>query len=218
MTDAEKNFEKENGMSLDAAVKLVEKWLSEGKISEAERGRDEILKFFPDHPIAQKFEKKPAEKSGFFSQKLSASKSHFIADAKHFLTEKAEKFREMSAPAQTEIPQTRPPENDEKLLAAFSYAWFFVLIPLFLRRDSEFVQFHAFQGIVLTAFFTLFNLLILGFFQILFGPSFSFVEFLLKLLAIGIAFFAAVSAYHGKWLKLPIIFSFAEKLRKTIGK
>ena len=42
-------------MSLDEAVQMVEKWLAEGKDAEAKRGRDEILKFFPDHEITKRF-------------------------------------------------------------------------------------------------------------------------------------------------------------------
>jgi uncharacterized membrane protein len=36
-----------------------------------------------------------------------------------------------------------------KLVAALSYVWILFLIPLLLKRNSKFTQFHAKQGLVL---------------------------------------------------------------------
>lgn len=38
--------------------------------------------------------------------------------------------------------------DNEKLWSAFSYLWLAVFIPLLFKRDSEFVNFHARQGLV----------------------------------------------------------------------
>lgn len=50
--------------------------------------------------------------------------------------------------------------SDEKLLSAISYIFIFFLIPLLGKRSSEYVQFHAKQGMML--FFSWFALLFLG--------------------------------------------------------
>ena len=40
-------------------------------------------------------------------------------------------------------------KQDDKIFAALSYLWILALVPLFLKRDRPFVQFHAKQGFVL---------------------------------------------------------------------
>ncbi len=220
MIDAEKQFRDENGMSLEEAVSLVEKWLEEGKIMEAERGRDEILKIFPDHHIKSLF---PQQEEAFEAESppLPPVKNpNFLDTAKRFVDQKSEKLREMSRSPhqnQTQIPQAKMPDENERLLGVFCYAWVFVLIPLFLRRDSEFVQFHAFQGVVVTAAFTIFNILILGFLQIFLGNS-GFLNFLFTIIGVAIYFTGALAAWKGKWLRLPIVSNFSEKLRKMLEK
>jgi len=54
---------------------------------------------------------------------------------------------------------------DNKVIAAFSYIWILFLIPLLLKKESKFCQFHAKQGLVLfifslVAWFPLFGWLI----------------------------------------------------------
>jgi len=39
--------------------------------------------------------------------------------------------------------------DDNKVLAALSYLWILVFIPLFLKKDSKFAQEHAKQGLVM---------------------------------------------------------------------
>lgn len=39
--------------------------------------------------------------------------------------------------------------KNDKILASVSYLWIFCLIPLFFGKRSEFVKFHARQGMVL---------------------------------------------------------------------
>jgi len=39
--------------------------------------------------------------------------------------------------------------EENKYIAILSYVWILCLVPLLLKRDSEFVQFHAKQGLVL---------------------------------------------------------------------
>jgi fumarate reductase subunit D len=39
--------------------------------------------------------------------------------------------------------------DDNKVLAALSYLWILVFIPLFLKKDSKFAQEHAKQGLIM---------------------------------------------------------------------
>lgn len=39
--------------------------------------------------------------------------------------------------------------EDNKVIAALSYLWILVFIPLFLKKDSKFAQEHAKQGLVM---------------------------------------------------------------------
>ena len=39
--------------------------------------------------------------------------------------------------------------EENKHIAVLSYVWILCLVPLLLKRDSEFAQFHAKQGLVL---------------------------------------------------------------------
>lgn len=45
--------------------------------------------------------------------------------------------------------KSRKPTGDEKLLAAVSYFWILSLLILVSKKDSEYVTFHAKQGMVL---------------------------------------------------------------------
>ncbi len=57
----------------------------------------------------------------------------------------------------TEAPKTAVPVmhfekkdiDDNKVVAALSYLWILVFIPLFLKKDSKFAQEHAKQGLVM---------------------------------------------------------------------
>ncbi len=48
-----------------------------------------------------------------------------------------------------EAKNTDRDAEKNNLVAALSYFWILFLIPLFLKRDSKFVQFHAKQGLIL---------------------------------------------------------------------
>lgn len=39
--------------------------------------------------------------------------------------------------------------DENKVIAAIGYIWILCLVPLFLKRNSSFAQFHAKQGLVL---------------------------------------------------------------------
>lgn len=86
--------------------------------------------------------------------------------------------------------------------AVISYIWFLFLIPLILRRESPFAQYHAKQGLFLTiAWFVSHVLQIIP----IFGQ-------LLALLLLIINIVAIIKAWNGEAWRLPYISDWADKL------
>lgn len=87
----------------------------------------------------------------------------------------------------------------EKTIAAIGYISFLCLLPLILKRDSNFAQFHGKQALLLAIFWFIVR------FLTAFVPILNFVE-------IGVILWCAYTAYQGKYFKLPILGDEAEKL------
>ena len=100
------------------------------------------------------------------------------------------------------MPEDKKDIEDNKVLAAISYLWILCLVPLFLKRDSKFAQFHAKQGLVL---FVLELLGSLVFWFPLFGQ-------VLMLGLFVVAIFGAYKAINGEWYKIPYIYDFSKKI------
>ena len=64
-----------------------------------------------------------------------------------------------------DVSQGGSPTQDEKVLAAIAYIWVLCLVPLLTKKDSEYCQFHAKQGLVL--FIASFAVMVLGMIPIL---------------------------------------------------
>ena len=52
-------------------------------------------------------------------------------------------------PKKETTPDKAKDIEENKFIALLSYVWILCLIPLLLKRDSEFAQFHAKQGLIL---------------------------------------------------------------------
>lgn len=95
--------------------------------------------------------------------------------------------------------------EENKIIAALSYLGLLVLIPLLVKRDSPFCQFHGKQGLVL-----LIAWVIIGFVAVI--PIIGWITgalgsiFLLVLLITGIA-----NAINGQAKELPVIGQFGDK-------
>ena len=89
-----------------------------------------------------------------------------------------------------------------KVVAGIGYVWILCLVPLFLKRDSAFCQFHAKQGLVL---FIIEIVCWLLFSIPVFGQLLLLVILLLALMGI-------VNALKGNFWKMPIIGDLAEKI------
>jgi len=44
---------------------------------------------------------------------------------------------------------TKPGSTDSNLMAALSYVWILSIVMLIIKKDDEFVKFHARQGLIL---------------------------------------------------------------------
>ena len=100
------------------------------------------------------------------------------------------------------MPEDKKDVEDNKVLAAISYLWILCLVPLFLKRDSKFAQFHAKQGLIMF-------LIELAGSLVFWFPLFGQVLALALLL---VALFAAYKALNGEWYKLPYVYDWSKKI------
>lgn len=91
-----------------------------------------------------------------------------------------------------------PPTSDQNLLAALSYAWVVSLIMLLVKRNDEYIQFHAKQGVVLFVFSLLGFIPLLGWFLM----SISWVGMIVGF----------IMAWQGKRYELPFIYGLSQKI------
>ena len=91
----------------------------------------------------------------------------------------------------------------ERVLAALAYIWFLFLIPLILKRNSKFCQFHAKQGLVLFIIELVGGLV---FWVPLFGQLLVLVLFVFSLVGI-------FEALAGNYWPAPIIGDYAKKIK-----
>lgn len=92
--------------------------------------------------------------------------------------------------------------EDNKFLAAIAYLGIICFVPLFLKKDSDFAQFHAKQG------FILFLVMIIGWF-ISFIPV---VNFLFSLLILYFVLSGVYNAWSGRYWEMPILGKYVNKL------
>jgi len=92
--------------------------------------------------------------------------------------------------------------ESNKVVAALAYVWILCLVPLFLKRDSKYCQFHAKQGLIL------FIIEIVGW-LVFWIP---FIGWLLFIIVLILAVLGLVNALQGNYWKLPIIGDLAEKI------
>ncbi len=93
--------------------------------------------------------------------------------------------------------------QEEKNIALLSYLFLLFLIPLLLKRDSDFAQFHARQGLVLA---------IAWFVAMIFGMI-PFLGILLWLFCLVLSIMGIVNALSGQKKELPLIGKYAEQFK-----
>lgn len=87
--------------------------------------------------------------------------------------------------------------KDDKTIAVLSYLGILCLIPLLLKKDSEFVKFHAKQGLVL----------LIGWFLV----WIPFLGWILGIVLLVLSIMGIINVLNSKREKLPIIGDLAEK-------
>lgn len=114
-------------------------------------------------------------------------------------------------PVEPVQPTTPPPvknkdAEDNKVLAVISYLGILCLIPLLLKKDSPFAQFHGKQGLILFLAWVIFRVVmiipVLGWFVGLLGV----------LMCLILAITGMVNAFRGEMKELPWIGHYAAKL------
>ena len=170
----------------------------------------------------------PAKKSGILGDSMGKFQQT--------VGEQRQKLHEMNPPPpppkpgeagqqqgeQGQLPGVAKVTDAERLMGAFCYLYIFVIIPLLMKRDSQFVQFHAWQGVVLTAGVLALSML----FDIVTSPFhmsgglmlglLPLLEMFGRVIIVGVYLWAMYNAYSGRWLRLPIIYPHAEKLRRAV--
>jgi len=220
-------FQRENGMSIETAWEKVCEWKLAGKTAEVRSGCKQILKYFPEHPAKKTLEEldKKNEKtaSGFgtvVNTLLGTSteeEANSESETEKEETETEKETTEKNAPPKRReglfstslsrkkdpsLPEENSVEDDERVFAALSYLPFLCILILIARKKSRFIYFHAQQG---TTIFV--SLLITSlFFPLLYilGPIVHLYT-LFYFLYVCIIFFAAWTAWHGKYIEIPLI-------------
>lgn len=92
--------------------------------------------------------------------------------------------------------------EENKVSAALAYIWILCLVPLFLKRDSKFAQFHAKQGLLL------FIVELIG--SVVYAiPIIGWALFVLTII---LALLGIRNALDGKYWEMPFLGRYVEKL------
>jgi uncharacterized membrane protein len=92
--------------------------------------------------------------------------------------------------------------EENKIIAALSYAWILCLVPLLGKRKSKFAQFHAKQGLILFILELIASLL-------MWFPVFGQ---LIMLAFVVISIMGIIKALNGEWWKIPYLYTWSKKI------
>jgi len=95
--------------------------------------------------------------------------------------------------------------SSERFIAAVGYISFLCLLPLILRRDSEYCQFHGKQAL----FFCIL------FFALRFFFLLPYIGIILTIFEIVVILFMAIVTWKGKTVRAPLFAEWADKLALT---
>lgn len=99
------------------------------------------------------------------------------------------------------------PGNEHKSFAAMSYVSALCLVSLFAKKDDEFVQFHAKQGLVLFI-----AEVVLSFINVIPGIGYGIWRIVSLVLFI-VAVLGMVNAWKGRYWKLPLLSEYAKQIK-----
>lgn len=92
---------------------------------------------------------------------------------------------------------------DNKAVAMIGYLGILCLLPLLLKKDSAFAQFHGKQGLILC----------LAWIVVMLVGWFPFIGWALWLVAVVFTVLGLMNAYNGKMEPLPFIGQYADKIK-----
>lgn len=105
-----------------------------------------------------------------------------------------------------EVPAQPVSGGDDNLMAALSYIWIISIVMLLTKKDSEFIQFHAKQGLVLFGISIVLWVISIPLFFLWMVNS---LVYLVLFVAAVVGF---IKAYGGEKYKIPVVGDIAEKI------
>lgn len=95
--------------------------------------------------------------------------------------------------------------GEQKLFGALSYLGILVLIPLLLKKDDSFIQWHAKQGlVVLISYVIAWVIMLIPILGWIVGPLLSLLLFILAVIAL-------INALLGNQWQIPVLGQYANK-------
>ena len=117
-------------------------------------------------------------------------------------------MQEETAAPQSPVPAPAAKSGgNDNLIAAISYLWILSIVILLVKKDSDFVKFHARQGVILFAASVVLS--IVSFII----PSVIFIVWLLDLVILVAVIVGFIQALGGKRYKMPVVGDLAEKVK-----
>ena len=114
---------------------------------------------------------------------------------------------EESAPASESTPApAQKAGGDDNLIAAVSYLWVLSIIILLVKKDSEYVRFHARQGVVLFVISVAVGIIGIPLFFLF------WLVWLIDLVILVAVVIGFIKALGGEKYKLPVVGDLAEKI------
>lgn len=104
------------------------------------------------------------------------------------------------------MPEKNVHTQDDKIIAAIGYLWLLFLVPLLLKKDNEYCQFHAKQGLVL--FVASIIIMIIGIIPVL-GWIITFFGWIIIVI---FALLGFVNALQGRKWEIPYLGKYAQKI------
>ena len=96
--------------------------------------------------------------------------------------------------------------RNNRALAGLAYFWIFALVPLLIKKDSPYAQFHAKQGVVLALAW--FLVWVVGIIPILGWLIFFFGSIILLVVNL----MAIIKAWNGEEWKIPYLYDYVKVL------
>lgn len=126
-------------------------------------------------------------------------------------------------PRPTVPPASTPPppppagaaSSDRSLMLVLSYLSILAVIPLLTKKEDREIQWHAKNGLVLTAAFVILSIgwaVINHFMPASLGCALSFVSCALWIGWLALAVMGMMKAFKGERLRIPMISEFADKM------